>query len=323
MRERVTRGAVTVAALGFGARVAAAHPGRALAPHDAWSAWSWEPAVLGGLALAAWLYVRGVRALWRRAGRGRGIARWRAGCYAAGLLAVAVALVSPVDAMGEALFSMHMVQHLVLMMVAAPLLLLGEPLTATLWALPRAVRSAVGRAWRRVPGPHALWRAASAPLVAWTLHVATLWAWHARGPYERAVLHRGVHVLEHVTFFATALLFWVPIADRRARRRLGLGAAVLYLFTAALQSTALGALITTAARPWYTVHSATTRAWGLSPIEDQQLAGLIMWVPAGFVYLAALAAELTLVLGSSARAPRRALRAAPAPSVSLPPAASR
>jgi putative membrane protein len=316
MRQRVTWSALTTATLAFVPRIVGAHPGRAPEPHDVWRAWSWEPTVVGGLALAAWLYARGVRALWQRAGRGRGIAPWRARCYAAGLLAVVIALVSPVDAMGEALFSMHMVQHLVLMMVAAPLLLLGEPLTATLWAIPRAMRRTVGRGWRRVPGLHALWRIASMPLVAWSLHAATLWGWHARGPYESAVRHAGVHALEHAMFLGTALLFWLPLADRRTRRHLGFGVAVLYLFTATLQSTALGALITTAARPWYTVHSATTRPWGLSPMEDQQLAGLIMWMPASVVYLVALAAELTLVLRSSTPGRWRTRRVVRAPAIS-------
>ena len=108
--------------------------------------------------------------------------------------------------------------------------------------------------------------------------------------YESALRRPAVHALEHASFFLPALLFWWLLADRRSRRRMGFGASVLFLFTAALQSTVLGALITMAQRPWYLAYYDTTRAWGLTPLEDQQLAGLVMWVPAGFVYLAALVA---------------------------------
>jgi putative membrane protein len=296
MRHRLTWLA-TAAALVAVPAVARGHVGAAPQPHDLWQAWSWEPPVLIGLVAAAWLYARGVRTLWARAGHGRGIARWRVGCYAAGLTAVAAALVSPIDAVGAALFSVHMVQHLLLVMVAAPLLVLGEPLTATLWALPVRARRAAGR-WGRARAVRVLWRTLRHPLTAWALHVAALWVWHAPRLYDAALRYPGVHVLEHATFFGTALLFWWVIADRRARRRLGFGPVVLYIFTGGLQSTVLGALLAVARRPWYLSHYDTTRAWGLTPLEDQQLAGLIMWVPAGFAYLAALVAYFAVTMAA-------------------------
>lgn len=265
------------------------HVGAAPQPHDLWTSWSLEPAVIAGLTAAAVVYARGVRALWRRGGRGRVVAPWRAWCYAAGLAAVAVALVSPLDAMGSALFSAHMVQHLVLVVVAAPLVALGEPLAATLWAFPVNVRRAAGRCARR-RAVRAAWLAVRAPAVVWLLHVGAMWIWHAPRLYESALRRPAVHALEHASFFLTALLFWWVLADRRARRRLGFGGSVFFLFTAAIQSTVLGALITVAQRPWYLAYYDTTRPWGLTPLEDQQLAGLVMWVPAGFVYLAALVA---------------------------------
>ena len=300
-----TRAATWVA--GVGAFVAspgaarAMHVGAAPRPHDLWTSWSFEPAVVVGLALAAWLYARGVRALWRRGGRGRVVAPWRAWCYAAGLATLAVALVSPLDAMGEALFSAHMVQHLLLVVVAAPLVVLGEPLLATLWALPAGARRGLGR-WARTRPVRVAWRGLRLPAVVWLLHVGTLWIWHAPRLFERALRHPAVHALEHATFFLPALLFWWLLADRRARRRLGFGGSLLLLFAAALQSTVLGALITLAQRPWYLAYYDTTRPWGLSPLEDQQLAGLVMWVPAGFVYLAALAAVVAAAMAG--RAPR-------------------
>lgn len=273
-----------------------AHPGRPAEPHDLWTAWGGEPLAVAGLLVALGWYLAGVRRLWARAGRGRGVARWRVGCWLAGWLAAAVALVSPLDAMGGALFAAHMVQHLLLLLVAAPLLVLGEPLLSMLWAAPRAARRAAGAWWRRAVVLRAAWRILARPLVAWTLHVAAVLAWHVPGWYDAAERSDALHALEHASFLVTALLFWWVLADRHPRRRLGTGGAVLYLFAAAMASTLLGAAIALAPRPWYTAHYGTTAAWGLTPLEDQQLAGLIMWVPGGLVYLVALVPLLVGVL---------------------------
>jgi putative membrane protein len=285
---RAWRGSVSLAAAALLCpAVAWAHVGAAPEPHDLWRAWSWSPTVLLGLAFGGWLYARGLRALWRRAGRGRVIAAWRAWCYFSGLLALFVALVSPVDAMGAALFSAHMVQHLLLMMVAAPLIMLGDPVTVTLWALPLRWRRRVGLGWRRSRVLRGLWRVLTIAPVAWALHVVTLWLWHAPSFYERALNSEPIHVLEHATFFLTALLFWWLLFAPHGHR-LGIGAKVAYLFAAMLQGTILGAVITFARHPWYWSYFGTTQPWGFTPLEDQQLAGLIMWIPAGVVYLAAL-----------------------------------
>jgi putative membrane protein len=276
--------------------VAHAHPGVAPAPHDLWRSWSVEPVVVSGLIVAAWAYWRGVRALWRHAGTGRGVSRGRVWWYGGGLAAVAMALLSPIDKIGNALFAVHMVQHLLLVMVAAPLLVLGEPLLPILWALRLDARRMVGRQWHAARQVRAVWHLLRTPIVAWTLHVVALWVWHLPVLYDRAVRDEGIHIIEHLSFFATALLFWWVLLDRRARRRLGAGAAIFYLFTAALQSTLLGAGLSLARHPLYAAHWGTTTAWGLSPLEDQQLAGLIMWVPASAIYLAMLAPMLVRML---------------------------
>lgn len=293
-------------------RAAYAHPGRAPEPHDLWQSWTFPPVVVIGLALGAWCYARGVRALWRRAGTGRGVPGWRAASFAGGLAAVAVALLSPVDRVASALFSVHMVQHLLLVLVAAPLIVLGEPLAVTMWALPVRARRAVARAWRRAPMASALWLALRHPATAWSLHVVALWLWHAPRLYDAALGDNGVHELEHASFFLTALLFWMAPFDRH-RHRLGLGAASLYLFAAGLQGTILGALMTLARHPLYQAHLETTARWGLTPLEDQQLAGLIMWIPAGLVYLGALIPFAFRALGGDAEHSR----------IGLPPATPR
>jgi cytochrome c oxidase assembly factor CtaG len=266
-------------------------------PHDLWTSWNVAPVVIVGLALGVWWYARGVRRLWHAAEIGRGIARWRVACFAGSILAVALALLSPVDAVATALFSVHMTQHMLLVVVAAPLLLAGDPGLSTLWALNVPERRRATAWWRRARWLPGLWRTLRLPLVAWTLHVGTLWLWHLPTLYGAALRDERIHVAEHAAFFLTALLFWYPVVDR-ARRRARVGVTVLYLFAAALQCTILGAAITFARRPWYVGHYGTTAAWGLTPLEDQQLAGLIMWIPASLAYLVALVPSVLPVLRS-------------------------
>jgi putative membrane protein len=285
-------------ALAAPARVARAHAGRAPAPHDLWGSWTFAPVVIVGLALAIWWYARGVRRLWHAAAVGRGIARWRAACFGLGILALALALISPIDAVATALFAVHMTQHMLLVVVAAPLLLAGDPGLATLWALNVPARRGVTAWWRRSHWLPALWRTLRRPIVAWTLHVGTLWVWHLPALYGAALRDERVHVAEHAAFFLTALVFWHPIVERARSRRFGIGTTVFYLFAAGLQCTVLGAAITFARHPWYVGHYGTTAAWGLTPLEDQQLAGLIMWIPASLAYLVALVPSVLPVLRS-------------------------
>jgi putative membrane protein len=294
--SRIPRAVAALIVMAALPRDAWAHAGRAPEPHDLWTSWTFAPAVLVALGLSVALYARGLRALWRSAGTGRGIARWRAACFAGGVLAAALALLSPIDAVAAALFSVHMTQHMLLVVVAAPLLLLGDPAFASLWALDIGARRRVGFWWRDARVLPALWRALRHPPVAWTLHVGALWLWHLPTLYDSAVRNESIHVLEHATFIFTALLFWYPIVDRDRRRRPSVGVATLYLFVAGLQCTMLGALMTFARQSWYTAHWTTTAPWGLTPLEDQQIAGLIMWIPTGLVYLVALVPWVLAVL---------------------------
>ncbi len=208
--------------------------------------------------------------------------------FATGLAAVVVVLATPLDHLaGERLWA-HMVQHVVLVAVAAPLLVLGRPVPTLVWALPPAARASASRWSRRLARSHshpAGWLVWATGALA--LHSVNHWAWHAPGPYEAALRSEWVHALEHAGFLGTGLLFWWAVLG--ARRRALYGAGVLITFFAALQGTALGAFMTMAATPWYPAYTRVTGT-GLTPLEDQQVAGVIMWGPGGLVY--ALAAVL-------------------------------
>jgi putative membrane protein len=246
------------------------------------SAASFEPWAAVLLGASALCYALGLRRLWSRAGRWRGVGAAQVAAFGSGWLVLALALLSPLDALGARLFAAHMVQHELLMVVAAPLLVLARPLVAWTWALAPAARRCAGAiarhpAWRRP------WRCITAPLPAWLLHALALWGWHLPRFFDAALASDGLHVLQHACFLGTALVFWWSVLGPERP-----GVALASLFATMLHSAALGALLALSARPWYAAYAAP--AFGLTPLEDQQLGGLVMWVPAGFAYLfAALA----------------------------------
>lgn len=278
------------------------HGGRPHSAHELWTTWEWDPWVVIGLALSGWLYFRGLRRLWRESAPGRGIRTWEAMAYGGGWLSLFVALISPLHPFGKVLFSAHMSQHEILMLVAAPLLVLGRPLIPFLWALPVGWRHRVG-GWGKAGWVKSTWHAITNPLVAWVIHAIALWIWHVPGLFQATLESDFIHTLQHLSFLLSALLFWWALIHSR-QGWMGYGAAVLYVFTTATHSGLLGALITFATSVWYPAYNETTRSWGLTPLEDQQLGGLIMWVPAGVVYLVA---ALALFVGWLRESERRAL----------------
>ena len=255
-----------------------AHAGQPVQPHDVWGAWNLDPLLVVGIAVTGVLYRLGTS----RAERPP--PRWRQRSFAIGLVAVAVAVISPIDALGEALASAHMVQHLLLMMVAAPLLVLGVPTETVMRGTSYAVRKNLGRARRRIGLTPARVRGISHPVVVWLLFAGVLWLWHLPGPYVAALESEILHIIEHATFLAAGFMFWrmVLVAHERSG-----GFALLAVFTAGFQSTILAALLTFSLSPWYAPYSSTAPAFGMSALADQQLAGVIMWVPGGLLYLAA------------------------------------
>lgn len=276
-----------------------AHAGAVL-PGEVWRAWTFEPFVTLGIIAALLLYARGLQRIWRRAGPGRGVRHWEAWCFAAGMLLLVMAMVSPLDALGGTLFAAHMTQHVLLISAAAPLLVLGAPLTAMTWALPLPGRRAIGRIVNAGPGRGTL-RWLALPAVAWLLHAIAIWVWHVPALYSATVGSDLVHTAQHASFLGTAVLFWWALRDRATH---GLG--VLYLFTTAVHSSLLGALLAFSPQAWYAPYEATAPLWGLTALEDQQIGGFIMWVPAGLVYFVAALALLASWLRMSGRRVERA-----------------
>jgi putative membrane protein len=233
------------------------------------------------LTLLVAVYATGIIRLWRSAGIGRGIGARDVACFAAAVLALIAALLSPIDEWSESLFAAHMLQHELLMVVAAPLLALSGYGIAVAWALPRRASHPVHASIRSVTRLSSV-----VPALACLTHAAALWLWHIPSWFEAAREHEAIHAAQHLTFFATAWWFWWSLWHGRYGRA-GLGAAVLYLFATTVQSGGLGALLVVSPTVWYGGNSAAAAARGLTPLEDQQLGGLLMWVPASLIFVAA------------------------------------
>jgi putative membrane protein len=246
-------------------------------------AWGAEPWVLALLALSAALYLAGGWRLWRRSRGGRSALLQRGGAFFAGWLTLVAALASPLDGIGSQLFSAHMVQHELLMIVAAPFLVAGRPLAVWLWALPgrNVLAAAVRHPLLRLP-----WLLLTRPLVSWLLHAVALWAWHVPRLFNGALASNAMHGWQHTSFLVSALLFWWAILGD-GRERPHRGGAMLYLFTTMLHTGALGALLTWSAVPWYPSYESTAVFYGFDALEDQQLGGLVMWIPGAMAYLIA------------------------------------
>ncbi len=263
------------------------------------SHWQVNPLVLGPLAAAGTLYAAGIARLWHRAGIGCGISRWSASSFAAGWLTMAVALVSPMAWVSEILFSVHMTQHMLLMLVVAPLLAFGQPLLAWLWVFGEDRRTRVAGAFRR-PWFLRGWQALSAPPAVFLIQAVALWVWHIPSWYGAALHSNTVHAVQHVSFVLSGSLFWWAMVHGRYGR-MGYGLGVLYVFLTAIHTGALGALLTVAPSVWYGDHARQAVAWRFDALIDQQLAGLLMWVPAGVIFIVFGLALFAAWLGEAER----------------------
>ena len=251
--------------------------------------------ITGPLFSSGLLYLGGATVLWSRVGWGRGITLAQAAAFGAGWLIMGLALVSPLHRAGGELFTAHMIEHELVMAAAAPLLVLARPAAAFFWALPKDLRRGIGR-MSHTRSVRWVWRTLTAPLNATLLHGATIWAWHSPGLFDAAVLDVPLHRLQHVSFFITAFLFWWAML-----RRSTYGAAFGHLFVTMIHTGLLGALIALAPHVLYRVQTAHALDRGLTALEDQQLAGLVMWIPAGTIYAGAALACAALWIMRSGR----------------------
>lgn len=256
-----------------------AHTGQPLAPHDVWAAWNLDPVLLAVLGAALVVHRRG------RVGPGRASDVWRTRAFVVAVVVVGVAVLSPLDALSGALASAHMGQHVLLMLVAAPLLAFSAPSSTLLRGAPTVVRRLPARLRRHLAPARGLADALWHPATALLLYVGTLWIWHAARLYDAALASEPIHALQHATFLLAAVLFWRVVLSGRRGQRVPGGLGFLLVWAAAMGSVLLALLMTFATEPWYAAYATTTQAWGLDHLEDQQLAGALMWVPAGAIHV--------------------------------------
>jgi putative membrane protein len=251
------------------------------------SYWPFEPAVLVGVELAAVLYVVGGVGLRRHHGSGSA-GMWRATAFWLGLLSILLALQSPIEMLARELFWVHMVQHLLLMVVAAPLLALAAPWTRLWRALPLAFRRWVARPLflhPRLGVVRRSYKQASRPAVIWVASAANLWIWHLPPLYDLTLRNHLVHHLEHGLFLGLGLAFWAHVFDQHPfRAPLGSLARAAYVFFAMVQSWGLAGVLSFATGPFYAYAQLPTRPGGISALTDQQLGGGMMWVPGAVTY---------------------------------------
>lgn len=263
--------------------------------------------LLGTLFWIGWARLRSI------SGRGQGWrslgAVWRPLSYTAGLLVIGLALMSPLDVLVQQLFFMHMIQHLLLIMIAPVLLLLPNPLPYILWGLPGRARLALGGAINRVIHKESatgqLLRKLTGPLAVWFIMIAFIIGWHDPGMYNAALRSELVHDLEHLTMFMAGMLFWWTVtgAGPRLHKNLSRPAKVAFVIAAIPPNMALGAALAFSQQPIYTYYSDMPRLWGISVLDDQRLSGIIMWIPGSMMYFLAALALIFMILSGEGRKP--------------------
>ena len=271
--------------------------------------WEWRFVVVAIVVLWGSVYINGfahIRTL-KSGSRSRdviGLAPyWRLFSYLAGLLCIVLALLSPVEVLSGQLFFMHMIQHMLLVMCAAPLLLISNPFPILLWGLPSRIRSVVGglfvgKSWLR----KALERFTGAGK-SWMLFVIVYIGWHDPMLYEAALHSSVVHDIEHISFFLVSILFWwhVTSAAPRVHQHLAYGRRIAYLLVTVPVNMITGVAITFSRQPIYEYYVKVQRPWALTVMQDQMLGGIIMWIPGSMMLIIAIIVLVVRMMASEER----------------------
>ena len=270
-----------------------------------WQAWSFDPTLIIPVAVIGWFYLRGLRR-WEQ--RSRAHPWWRTALFYGGLATYLLAMESPLDRLGEHHFSMHMIQHELVMMYAVPMLLLGAPTTPLLRGMPGWLRHGVVRPLAGTSAMRFAYRAITHPAVAIMALTTVVWAWHlVPGWWEAALADQKIHDLQHFAFTGVAMLFWWNVIDPKPlHSRIPHLPRILYIFGGSLPKHILAAMITFSSHTFYPTYLEARQVIPIDPVSDQQLAGLIMWVPSEAATLIAMAIVFFMWVGASEQRQRRA-----------------
>ena len=258
----------------------AAAPAFAHGSHEGPIGWTLDPLLTIPLGLALLIYGVG----WLRLSK-RASTPVRPALFLCGWAVLTLSLTSPLHEAGERSFTMHMIEHELIMLVATLLLAASGAGGVLAWGLPRPLRLSLGGSWKSPL--QRLWKRLTEPVTATAIQAVVMWGWHAPPLFDRALNSFGWHIAQHACFFVSSLLFWWAMLHPRERGS-GYGVSAACLFATSLIGGALGALMSFSASPWYADYAAMGMTGiGLDPVEDQRLAGLIMWIPGGLVHGAA------------------------------------
>ena len=270
------------------------------------TSWDWRLDVITVLLTFGTLYTIGWQRLRRK--QAKLATNWRIAAYYAGLLSLVIALMSGIDTFQTQLFFIHMTQHIVLVMIAPPLLLIANPMPFLLWAIPRQERQLIAGFLTQKSRFRRMFVKLTAPGLVWLFYAINLWLWHDPNPYNEAIVNDTLHDIEHLTFFLTGMALWWHITNAapyfHGRRTYAMRIALV--IATYFQNLLIGVGITMSGTLIYTYYAGVPRVWGIDPIRDQTIGGLIMWIPGGMMYLMALLGLIALAVQESERRARLA-----------------
>ena len=251
------------------------------------SSWEWRPEVLGILVPLGVMYFVGWQRLRRHSTHQKLANWWRLASYQGGLGIIAISLMSPIDRLGGQLFFMHMIQHMLMIMFAAPLLLLADPFPFFLWSLPMRLRLPVARLFERDSLFRRALIKATQPGVTWLVFLTVYLGWHDPNAYNAALSYEWVHNLQHITFFVASLLYWWPLVGcaPHIHPRFPIWGKLAYLVGTIPPNMAIGVSIAFSTEVLYTYYLSAPRVWSFTVLQDQQLAGAIMWIQGSEMYI--------------------------------------